>query len=89
MYIVPALFVHGRALVHPRKALQIWRKLGAGVLRSSLFLSMYCTLAFAGACIGAGGGLIHCLIAYSFSEAFPADDVRGNANGGGPGWPMA
>ncbi|GAB4820265.1 hypothetical protein N2152v2_007311 [Parachlorella kessleri] len=52
VYLIPALFVHRRALVNPSTAPQIWKKLAAGILRSSLFLSMYCTLAFAGACIG-------------------------------------
>lgn len=38
--------------VRPRTALHIWRKVGLGVLRSSLFLSGYCTLAWVGVCAG-------------------------------------
>ncbi|GAB4819141.1 hypothetical protein N2152v2_006187 [Parachlorella kessleri] len=52
VYIFPALLVHGRALVRPSTAATLWAKLGTGVLRSSLFLSGYCTLAWVGACVG-------------------------------------
>ncbi|KAL4452113.1 hypothetical protein ABPG75_007775 [Micractinium tetrahymenae] len=52
VYVVPAILVHRKRLLQPNKAPQLWRKVALGVLRSSLFLSLYCTLAWRGACAG-------------------------------------
>ncbi|PSC71174.1 hypothetical protein C2E20_5468 [Micractinium conductrix] len=50
VYVIPAILVHRKRLLQPDRAPQLWRKIGVGVLRSSLFLSLYCTLAWRGAC---------------------------------------
>ncbi|KAI3438019.1 hypothetical protein D9Q98_000462 [Chlorella vulgaris] len=52
VYVIPAILVHRKRLLHPDKAPELWRKMTVGVLRSSLFLSLYCTLAWRGACAG-------------------------------------
>ena len=49
MYVLPALLVHRRSLLQPSSAPAIWLKVARGVARSSLFLSLYCTLAWRGA----------------------------------------
>lgn len=52
VYVIPAILVHRKRLLQPDKAPELWRKMALGVLRSSLFLSLYCTLAWRGACTG-------------------------------------
>ena len=49
MYVLPALLVHRRALLDPARAGGIWLKVARGAARSSLFLALYCTLAWRGA----------------------------------------
>lgn len=49
MYLLPALLVHRQKLVVGPQAPQIWAKAAAAAARSSLFLSLYCTLAWRGA----------------------------------------
>lgn len=48
VYVIPALLVHRRALLQPPGCWDTWRKIGMGVLRSSAFLALYCTLAWRG-----------------------------------------
>lgn len=50
VYLIPAIMVHRKKLVQPGTAPELWRKLAVGVLRSSLFLSLFCTLAWGGVC---------------------------------------
>mmetsp|Transcript_5717 Transcript_5717/g.16345 ORF Transcript_5717/g.16345 Transcript_5717/m.16345 type:complete len:591 (+) Transcript_5717:231-2003(+) len=52
VYLLPALLVHRQKLVVGPQAPQIWAKAAAAAARSSLFLSLYCTLAWRGACVG-------------------------------------
>ena len=52
VYLVPALLVHRKALMDPKKAPDIARRVAMGAARSSLFLALYCTLCWRGACIG-------------------------------------
>lgn len=58
VYVVPALLVHRRALVQTPGCWTIWRKIGVGVLRSSAFLALYCTLAWRGVLIGFERGVM-------------------------------
>ncbi len=48
VYVLPALLVHRGRLLNPATAGDIWYKVARGVARSSLFLAMYCTLAWRG-----------------------------------------
>ena len=59
VYVIPALLVHRQRLLLGPAVPALWRKVGAGILRSSLFLSLFCTLAWRGACAGfqAAGGV--------------------------------
>lgn len=50
VYVLPALLVHRKRLFDPDTAARIWGRVGLGTLRSSLFLALYCTLAWRGAC---------------------------------------
>ncbi|KAK9806740.1 hypothetical protein WJX72_001016 [[Myrmecia] bisecta] len=50
VYFLPAILVHRKHLIQKETAAKIWRRVGLGVLRSSLFLALYCTLAWRGAC---------------------------------------
>lgn len=52
VYVFPALLVHRKRLLDPKLAPDIGRRVVQGALRSSLFLSLYCTLAWRGACVG-------------------------------------
>ena len=52
VYIIPASLVHRHKLLAKSTAPVIWPKVLMGCLRSSLFLSLYCTLAWRGACFG-------------------------------------
>ena len=52
VYVVPALLVHRKRLLNPKMAPDIGRRVALGALRSSLFLALYCTLAWRGACVG-------------------------------------
>ena len=52
VYLVPALLVHRKALMNHKKAPDIARRVAMGAARSSLFLALYCTLCWRGACIG-------------------------------------
>ncbi|PRW57029.1 hypothetical protein C2E21_4128 [Chlorella sorokiniana] len=52
VYVIPAILVHRKKLLSPSKAPTLWRKMALGIARSSLFLSLYCTLAWRGACGG-------------------------------------
>ena len=53
VYLFPALLVHGRALFDGSPAAAaLWAKTAKGVLRSSAFLALYCTLCWRGACVG-------------------------------------
>ena len=52
VYLFPALLVHRKRLLDPKLAPDIARRAALGALRSSLFLSLYCTLAWRGACVG-------------------------------------
>lgn len=52
VYIVPALLIHRQKLLQKGNAARIWPKIVKGCLRSSLFLSLYCTLAWRGVCVG-------------------------------------
>jgi hypothetical protein len=47
VYLIPAILVHRQRLL--QKPLDIGGKVAAGIARSSLFLSLYVTLAFVGA----------------------------------------
>ena len=49
VYILPALLVHRKSLLLNKG---LWRKVAFGTARSSLFLALYCTLAWAGVCTG-------------------------------------
>ncbi|CAK0784870.1 hypothetical protein CVIRNUC_008075 [Coccomyxa viridis] len=51
VYILPAILVHRKALLKTGGR-EIWAKVLKGALRSSAFLSMYCTLCWRGACVG-------------------------------------
>lgn len=51
VYAIPAILVHRQKLLGP-EAPGIWVKAAVAAARSSLFLSLYCTLAWRGACIG-------------------------------------
>jgi hypothetical protein len=51
-YVVPAALVHRRRLLQPGLRRELWTKIGLGVLRSSAFLTLYCALAWRGACAG-------------------------------------
>ena len=48
VYVLPALLVHRRRLLDPATAGDIWVKVARGAARSSLFLALYCTLAWRG-----------------------------------------
>ncbi len=48
MYLLPALLVHRQKLLTGPGAPEIWGKAVAAAARSSLFLSLYCTLAWRG-----------------------------------------
>ena len=52
VYLFPALLVHRKRLLDPKRAPDIARRAALGAMRSSLFLSLYCTLAWRGACVG-------------------------------------
>ncbi len=52
VYVVPALLVHRKRLLNPKLAPDIGRRVAMGAMRSSLFLALYCTLAWRGACVG-------------------------------------
>ncbi|KAI7842218.1 hypothetical protein COHA_004131 [Chlorella ohadii] len=52
VYVIPAILVHRKKLLSPSKAPTLWRKMALGIARSALFLSLYCTLAWRGACGG-------------------------------------
>ena len=52
VYLIPAILVHRKRLVQRRGGAELWPKIGAGIARSSLFLSLFCTLAWGGACSG-------------------------------------
>lgn len=52
VYLVPALLVHRQRLFLSPRAPLLWARMGGGVLRSSLFLSLYCALAWRGGCAG-------------------------------------
>lgn len=52
VYLFPALLVHRKRLLDPKLAPDIARRAALGAMRSSLFLSLYCTLAWRGACVG-------------------------------------
>lgn len=52
VYIVPALLIHRHKLLQKGNAATLWPKIVKGCLRSSLFLSLYCTLAWRGVCVG-------------------------------------
>ena len=52
VYLFPALLVHRKRLLDPKLAPDIGRRAALGAMRSSLFLSLYCTLAWRGACVG-------------------------------------
>ena len=52
VYLFPALLVHRKRLLDPKLAPDIGRRAALGAVRSSLFLSLYCTLAWRGACVG-------------------------------------
>lgn len=49
VYIIPAALVHRKRLIGN---LRLWYKIAFGTARSSLFLALYCTLAWTGACAG-------------------------------------
>jgi len=49
VYVLPALLVHRQSLLRPATAGTIWLKVARGAARSSLFLALYCTLAWRGA----------------------------------------
>lgn len=51
VYIVPAIVIHRQKLFSKRHSREIWLKIGKGCLRSSLFLSLYCTLAWRSVCL--------------------------------------
>ena len=48
VYLLPALLVHRQKLLTGPGASEIWGKAAAAAARSSLFLSLYCTLAWRG-----------------------------------------
>lgn len=50
VYVFPAILVHRFSLIS--KPWKIWPKIASGVLRSSVFLTLYIALAFGGACAG-------------------------------------
>lgn len=52
VYIIPASLVHRHKLLAKDSASVIWPKVLMGCLRSSLFLSLFCTFAWRGACFG-------------------------------------
>ena len=52
VYVIPAALVHRGRLLDPKTRMQLWTKIGMGALRSSAFLSLYCALAWRGACVG-------------------------------------
>lgn len=52
VYVIPAALVHRRRLLQPGVRGELWKKVGLGALRSSLFLTLYCALAWRGACAG-------------------------------------
>ena len=52
VYVLPALLVHRSSLLRPATAAAIWLKVARGAARSSLFLALYCTLAWRGASLG-------------------------------------
>lgn len=52
VYLFPALLVHRKRLLDLKLASDIARRAALGAMRSSLFLSLYCTLAWRGACVG-------------------------------------
>ncbi len=47
VYALPAILVHRQKLIGPEAA-TIWAKLAVAAARSSLFLALYCTLAWRG-----------------------------------------
>lgn len=52
VYIIPAAIVHRQKLLDPGARQELWTKMALGMLRSSAFLSLYCALAWRGACCG-------------------------------------
>lgn len=54
VYLLPALLVHRQKLLTGPGAAEIWGKAVAAAARSSLFLSLYCTLAWRGGRPAAG-----------------------------------
>ena len=51
VYIIPALLIHRQKLLAGRESKEIWLKIAKSCLRSSLFLSLYCTLAWRSVCL--------------------------------------
>lgn len=52
VYLIPAALVHRKRLLNPAVAPELWKKIALGGLRSSVFLGLYCSLAWGGACGG-------------------------------------
>ena len=52
VYVIPAALVHRQNLLKPGVRGELWKKVGIGALRSSLVLTLYCALAWRGACAG-------------------------------------
>jgi hypothetical protein len=52
VYLIPAALVHRKRLLNPAVAPELWKKIALGGLRSSVFLGLYCSLAWRGACGG-------------------------------------
>jgi hypothetical protein len=55
VYAIPALLVHRRRLLSPTEGPRVLRRAALGMLRSSAFLALYCTLAWRGLCAGVNG----------------------------------
>jgi len=51
VYIIPALLIHRQKLLSGHESKEIWLKIAKSSLRSSLFLSLYCTLAWRSVCL--------------------------------------
>ncbi len=51
VYIIPALLIHRQTLLSGHESKEIWLKIAKSSLRSSLFLSLYCTLAWRSVCL--------------------------------------
>ena len=50
VYIIPAILVHRQKLFHKDSAVELWPKILKGCLRSSLFLSLFVTVAWRSVC---------------------------------------